>query len=67
MGKQVTLTYSITYDLREGEVADEYREQLNDYEDTASQRAWFAIDRFIGHDNLALFDKQATLIVTEEK
>ena len=65
MSKQVTLTYSITYDLSKGEVADEYFEQLNDHEDTAGQRRWFAVDRFIGHHNLALFDSQAYLHIEE--
>jgi hypothetical protein len=66
MSKTVTVTYSVTYNLRKGEVADEYLEQLNDYEDTASQREWFVIDRFIGHDNIKLFDKAATLTVKEK-
>ena len=65
MSKQVTITYSITYDLRQGEVAEEYLDQLGDYEDTVGQRSWFAIDRFIGHHNLALFDSQATLHLEE--
>lgn len=65
MSKQVTVTYTVTYDLSKGEASNEYFEQLNDYEDTESQREWFAIDRFIGHDNLRLFDKAAKLTVTE--
>lgn len=66
MSKKVTVTYSVTYDLGKGAVAREYRQQLNDYRDTKSQREWFVIDRFIGHDNLRLFDKKAKLKVTEE-
>jgi hypothetical protein len=67
MSKKVTITYSVTYDLGKGAVAREYLEQLNDYPDSKSQREWFVIDRFIGHDNLRLFDKKAKLKVTEEK
>lgn len=67
MSRLVTVTYSVTYDLREGEVAEEYRESLNDYRDNKGQRKWFVIDRFIGHDNLALFDKKAKLTIKEEK
>lgn len=67
MSRKVTVTYSVTYDLSKGEVAKEYLEQLNDYRDTKSQRKWFAIDRFIGHDNLRLFDRKAKLKVTEVK
>lgn len=65
MSKKVTVTYSVTYDLSKGEIADEYREQLDDYSDSKAQRRWFAIDRFIGEDNLALFDKKAKLQVEE--
>lgn len=65
MSKKVTVTYSVTYDLSQGEMADEYREQLDDYNDSKAQRRWFAIDRFIGEDNLALFDKKAKLQVEE--
>ena len=67
MSRQITLTYSVTYDLSKGEVAEEYREQLNDYKDTKGQRKWFAIDRFIGHDNLKLFDRKAKLQIIERK
>ncbi len=67
MSRLVTVTYSVTYDLREGEVADEYREQLDSYRDNKGQRKWFVIDRFVGHDNLALFDKQGKLTITEER
>ena len=67
MSKQVTVTYSVTYDLSKGEIADEYREQLHDHRDTKGQRKWFAIDRFIGHDNLKLFDRKAKLQVAERE
>ena len=66
MSRQVTITYSVTYDLSKGEVAEEYREQLFDHRDTKGQRKWFAIDRFIGHDNLRLFDRKAKLEVSEQ-
>jgi len=67
MSRKVTVTYTVTYDLRKGEVADEYYEQLNDYRDSKSQRKWFVIDRFIGHNNLVKCDSQAKIRVTEEK
>jgi hypothetical protein len=67
MSKKVTVTYTVTYDLSKGEIADEYNQQLNDYRDNKDQRTWFAIDRFVGHDNLHLFDRKAKLKVTEEK
>lgn len=67
MSKKVTVTYSITYDLTQGEIAQEYLESLGDYTDTSSDRRWFAIDRFIGFDNLKLFDQAATLTVTESE
>ena len=28
MSKKVTITYSVTYDLHKGKIADEYKEQL---------------------------------------
>ena len=65
MSKSVTVSYSVTYDLSVGDIAEEYLEQLGDHDDTASQRAWFAIDRFIGHDNLTLFDTEAQLTIEE--
>jgi hypothetical protein len=67
MSRKVTVTYTVTYDLRKGEVADEYLEQLDDYKDTRSQREWFAIDRFIGHNNLVAFDEDAKLTVKESR
>ena len=67
MSIKVTVTYTMTYDLSKGEIADEYREYVDDYRDNKANRKWFAIDRFIGHDNLRLFDRKAKLEVTEEK
>jgi len=67
MSRKVTVTYTMTYDLSKGEIADEYREYVDDYRDNKANRKWFAIDRFIGHDNLHLFDRKAKLEVTEEK
>jgi hypothetical protein len=66
MSKKVTVTYTITYDFTQGEIAEDYLEQLMDYEDTKEQRKWYALDLFIGEDNMELIDKAATLTVTEE-
>lgn len=64
---KVTVTYTVTYNLgNKSSTGHEYREWLDDDKDTKSNRKWFAIDRFIGHDNLALFDKKAKLTVTED-
>ena len=64
--KKVKVTYTITYNLsNKSAKGREYREWLDDYKDTKSARKWFAIDRFIGHDNLRLFDRNATLKVEE--
>jgi len=65
MSKKITVTITATYDLTEGEIADEYREQLMDYRDSKSQRKWFAIDRFIGEENLDNLDPASKLVVTE--
>lgn len=67
MSKKVTVTYTVTYDLRKGKLAREYVEQLGDYNDTQRQRRWFVIDRFIGHKNIQLFDRKAKLLVKESK
>lgn len=67
MSRKVTVTYTVTYDLRKGDVGREYVESLGDYRDNKGQREWFVIDRFIGHDNLKLFDPKAKLRITEEK
>lgn len=65
MSKKVTVTYQVTYDLSQGKVADEYHEWLDDYRDSKDRRKWFVIDRFVGHHNLALFDRKAKLTVKE--
>jgi hypothetical protein len=67
MSRKVTVTYTVTYDLRKGNLAEEYKESLEDYRDHKNQRKWFVIDRFVGHDNLKLFDPKAKLRITEEK
>ena len=67
MSRKVTVTYTVTYDLRKGELLNEYTESLGDYRDSKEHRKWFAIDRFVGHDNLTLFDPKAKLRITEEK
>jgi hypothetical protein len=63
--RKVTVTYEITYEFS-GDLLQEYYSQLDDYADTPNQREWFVIDRFIGHDNLRRFDRNAKLTVTEE-
>lgn len=66
MTKKVTITYTITYNLSNKSASGrEYQEWLDGDKDTKSARKWFVIDRFIGHDNLALFDKNATLKIEE--
>lgn len=67
MSRKVTVTYTITYDLSQGEMANEYLEYIDDYRDNKANRKWFAIDRFIGHDNLNLFDRKAKLAIEESK
>lgn len=67
MSKKVTVTYTVTYDLRRGKLAKEYAAHLDDYNDTQRQRRWFVIDRFIGHKNIQLFDRKAKLLVKESK
>jgi hypothetical protein len=62
--RKVKVTYEMTYEFS-GDLLEEYFGQLGDYPDTPNQREWFAVDRFIGYDNLRLFDKQATLKVEE--
>lgn len=67
MGRKVTVTYKVTYDLTQGDLAQEYLEYIDDYRDNKANRKWFAIDRFIGHHNLELFDKKAKLTIEETK
>lgn len=62
---KITVTLSITYDLSNDELYQEYQEQLGDYSDTPGQREWFVIDQFIGHQNLVFLDKRAKLRVEE--
>ena len=64
---KVTVTYTVTYNLsNKSSTGREYQEWLDEDKDTKSTRKWFAIDRFIGHHNLELFDKKAKLTVSEE-
>lgn len=63
---KITVTYTITYDLGpRSSTGREYLEWLDDSKNTKGSRKWFVIDRFIGHDNLPLFDKKAKLSVKE--
>jgi hypothetical protein len=67
MSRKITVTYTVTYDLRKDDLAQEYMQYVDSYRDNKANRKWFAIDRFVGHNNLRLFDKKAKLQVTEEK
>ena len=62
--KQISVTFTVTYDFKD-ELLAEYLEQLNDYPDNFEHREWFAIDRFVGHHNLTLFDQEAKLTIQE--
>jgi hypothetical protein len=63
---KVTVTYTVTYNLGDNtSVGKEYREWLDGDKNTKSARKWFAIDRFLGHHYLDLFDKKAKMTVTE--
>jgi hypothetical protein len=64
--KRVTVTFKAVYDLK-GDLLREYKEQLHGHKDTESQRQWFVIDRFVGHDNLRLFDLDARMSIDEEE
>jgi hypothetical protein len=67
MSKKVTVTYTITYNLSsKSQSGREYLEWLDGDKDAKNLRKWFVIDRFIGHDNLWRFDRNAKLTVTEE-
>ena len=72
MGRKVTVSLEITYDFR-GELLEDYLEQLGDHRDTKSQRAWFAIDRMIGLNNLdtltseKIIDPKTKVKVSEKK
>lgn len=65
MGKKITITYQVTYNLT-GKTQQEYLEWLDDNKDTKKSRRWWAIDRFIGHHNLPLFDKKAKIKIEEK-
>lgn len=67
MSRKVTITYTVTYDLSKGDLANEYREYVDDYRDNKANRKWFAIDRFIGHHNMCLFDRKAKMKILEER
>lgn len=67
MSRKVTITYTVTYDLSKGDLANEYREYIDDYRDNKANRKWFAIDRFIGHHNMWLFDRKAKMKILEER
>ena len=64
-GKTVTVSLSHTV-VFEGEFLEEYLEQLDDYEDTPSQREWFVLDQLFDHDRLAHIKRVANLEVTEK-
>jgi hypothetical protein len=72
MGKKVTVSLEITYDFR-GELLRDYLIWLDDHRDTKSARQWFAIDLFIGHDNLDkllsenIIDSKAKVKIKETK
>lgn len=66
MSRKVTITYTATYDLSKGEIADEYKQFLDSYRDSRSRREWFAVDRMIGHHNLDKFDPAAKITYKEE-
>ena len=66
MTKKLTVTFKASYKF-EGALLEEYLEQLHGHDDTLSQRQWFVVDRFVGHDNLRLFDLSARMSVDEEE
>jgi hypothetical protein len=63
---KVTINISITYQFK-GQFLEDYLGQLGDYEDTISQREWFAIDQLIGEEALSKLDKQHKLSVSFEE
>ena len=65
IGKVVTISLSKQYCF-EGDLLVEYFEQLDDYEDTPSQREWFVMDRFIGEEALSKLDKGFVMKVEEK-
>lgn len=66
MTKRVTVNFKAVYEFK-GELLKEYREQLHGHNDTLAQRQWFVVDRFVGHENLRLFDLDARMSVDEEE
>lgn len=65
-GKTVTvsLSHSVVF---EDKFLSDYLEQLDDYEDTASQREWYVLDRLFGGTNAVECVKHnGVLEVTEE-
>ena len=64
-GKVVTVSLEAEYYF-EGEFLAEYLEQLDDYEDTPSQREWFVLDRLFGGQSVAHLKDTAKLVVTEK-
>ena len=63
--KKISVTFQIVYDFEEPSLLKEYKGWLDDSVDCFENRQWFAIDRFIGHHNMPLFDEKAILKVEE--
>jgi hypothetical protein len=64
MARKIKISFSVEYKLT-GKLEKEYREWLDDHPNSAKARRWFAIDRFVGHHNLELFDKAAHLYYSD--
>lgn len=64
-GKTVTvsLSHSVVF---EGDVLEEYLEQLDDYEDTPSQREWFVLDQLFSSENIDQLKLVTNLSVSEK-
>jgi hypothetical protein len=60
-----TLSLSVTYDLS-GELLEDYKEWLEDYEDTEDAREDFLTDLFAPEDWKATLDPSATLTFTRD-
>ncbi len=56
MKARVTISLDIEFT---GDVLDEYLEQLNDHEDTLSQRRWFALDYLISEADMGRMHRDA--------
>lgn len=63
--KKIEVTFQVVYDFSNREFLKEYKGWLDDDVDSFENRQWFAIDRFVGHHNLPLFDDKAILKVEE--